>query len=112
MSQSHVKGNKRGGVCFLRMLLVFVRFFLFFSNYSFICLTQTFEALPGFGWDNLRNIHQGQVFNFSYFECHLTEDGSYLLPDHVVTVPLKTNHLESTSTFVGRYQVRKGQQTI
>ncbi|PVD24928.1 hypothetical protein C0Q70_15422 [Pomacea canaliculata] len=50
-----------------------------------------FEVLPGFGWDNLRNVDQGQVVNFNYSQCRTTDDMRFLLPDSVSTVPVKTS---------------------
>ncbi|XP_052680042.1 macrophage-expressed gene 1 protein-like [Crassostrea angulata] len=51
------------------------------------------EVLPGFGWDNLMNENRGIVVNFNYSKCKTTEDGRYLLPDGVVTIPVKTSQI-------------------
>lgn len=52
-----------------------------------------FEVLPGFGWDNLVNENRGIVVNFNYSKCKVTEDRRYLLPDVVVTIPVKTSQM-------------------
>lgn len=52
-----------------------------------------FEVLPGFGWDNLVNENRGVIVNFNYSKCKATEDRRYLLPDVVVTIPVKTSHM-------------------
>eukprot|EP00105_Crassostrea_gigas_P008701 XP_011423353.2 PREDICTED: macrophage-expressed gene 1 protein [Crassostrea gigas] len=52
-----------------------------------------FEVLPGFGWDNLVNENRGVVVNFNYSKCKTTEDRRYLLPDGIVTIPVKTSQM-------------------
>ena len=52
-----------------------------------------FEVLPGFGWDNLVNENRGVVVNFNYSRCRTTEDVRYLIPDGIVTLPIKTSHM-------------------
>lgn len=52
-----------------------------------------FETLPGIGWDNLRNTEEALVFNFNYSQCHTTDDGRYLLPDYVFTIPIKSSRM-------------------
>lgn len=51
------------------------------------------EVLPGFCWDNLVNENRGVVVNFNYSKCKTTEDRRYLLPDGVVTIPIKTSQM-------------------
>ncbi|XP_061177500.1 macrophage-expressed gene 1 protein-like [Saccostrea echinata] len=53
-----------------------------------------FGVLPGSGWDNLRNKVCGLVVSFNYSECVTTDDGNYLIPDNVFTVPIKTSQVE------------------
>lgn len=55
---------------------------------------ERFEALPGIGWDNLENRDGGQLIFFNYSKCQTTDDGRYLIPDNIFTVPLKTSRLE------------------
>ena len=45
-------------------------------------------ALPGTGFDNLRNLDMGEVFIFTYSTCKESNDGKYLLPDNVVLYPI------------------------
>ncbi|XP_076082003.1 macrophage-expressed gene 1 protein-like [Mytilus galloprovincialis] len=52
-----------------------------------------FEVLPGLGWDNLVNENRGVVVNYNYSKCKTTEDRRYLIPDGVVTIPIKTSRM-------------------
>ncbi|NXG01503.1 MPEG1 protein, partial [Sakesphorus luctuosus] len=58
------------------------------------------EALPGGGWDNLRNLDMGRVINLGYLLCKTTEDGSYIIPDEVFTIPLKQSNLDTHSEII------------
>ncbi|KAK7468045.1 hypothetical protein BaRGS_00036696, partial [Batillaria attramentaria] len=51
------------------------------------------SVLPGFGWDNLRNVDQGQVVSFNFSLCRTTDDGRFLLPNDVSAVPVKTSRV-------------------
>lgn len=55
------------------------------------------EVLPGGGWDNLRNVDMGRVMGLTYTNCRTTEDGQYIIPDEVFTIPQKQSHLEMNS---------------
>lgn len=55
------------------------------------------EVLPGGGWDNLRNIDMGRVIDLTYTNCKTTEDGQYIIPDEVYTIPQKESNLEMNS---------------
>lgn len=55
------------------------------------------EVLPGGGWDNLRNIDMGRVMDLTYINCKTTEDGQYIIPDQVFTIPQKESNLEMNS---------------
>uniref|UniRef100_T1III2 Uncharacterized protein n=1 Tax=Strigamia maritima TaxID=126957 RepID=T1III2_STRMM len=55
------------------------------------------EALPGHGWDSLRNKEMGRVFQFTYHQCRKTEDGKYLIPDSTYVVAIKDSNLQTTS---------------
>ncbi|KAK3095443.1 hypothetical protein FSP39_014737 [Pinctada imbricata] len=57
--------------------------------------TIRYEVLPGMGWDNLRNKNAGLLVDYSYSQCRTTDDGKYLLPDCVVTVPIKKSNIET-----------------
>ncbi|XP_069141132.1 macrophage-expressed gene 1 protein-like [Argopecten irradians] len=63
-----------------------------------------YEVLPGGGWDNLRNRHGGQVINYNYSLCHTTDDGRYLLPDGIYSVPLKQSKLETFAEMFSHWQ--------
>ncbi|NWI86909.1 MPEG1 protein, partial [Pitta sordida] len=58
------------------------------------------EVLPGGGWDNLRNLDMGRVINLGYSLCKTTEDGSYLIPDEVFTIPRKQSNLDINSEII------------
>lgn len=62
--------------------------------------------LPGFGWDNLRNVDQGQVVNFNYSQCRTTDDMRFLLPDSVSTVPVKTSSVAIFAELFTHWSVR------
>uniref|UniRef100_A0A2I3G8E3 MACPF domain-containing protein n=1 Tax=Nomascus leucogenys TaxID=61853 RepID=A0A2I3G8E3_NOMLE len=49
------------------------------------------EVLPGGGWDNLRNVDMGWVMGLTYTNCRTTEDGQYIIPDEIFTIPQKQN---------------------
>ncbi|XP_066107704.1 macrophage-expressed gene 1 protein [Saccopteryx bilineata] len=55
------------------------------------------EVLPGGGWDNLRNVDMGRVMDLTYSNCRTTEDGQYILPDEIFTIPQKQSNLEMNS---------------
>lgn len=56
-----------------------------------------FEVLPGYGWDNLMNENRGAVVHFNYLKCKTTEDRRYLIPDELVTFPIKASQLHVVS---------------
>lgn len=49
-----------------------------------------FEVIPGGGWDNLRNKGTGMIMQLNYSSCRTTDDGRFLIPDGVYTIPLKS----------------------
>ncbi|XP_036115725.1 macrophage-expressed gene 1 protein-like [Molossus molossus] len=55
------------------------------------------EVLPGGGWDNLRNVDMGRVMDLTYTKCRTTEDGQYIIPDEIFTIPQKQSNLEMNS---------------
>ncbi|XP_052059148.1 macrophage-expressed gene 1 protein-like [Mytilus californianus] len=52
-----------------------------------------FEVLPGLGWDNLVNKNRGMVIHFNYSKCKTTADQRYLIPDGIVTIPIKSSSM-------------------
>ena len=54
------------------------------------------EALPGTGWDNLNNKNMGYVADMSYNTCRVTPDGNFLIPDNVLTIPLKLSQVSTS----------------
>ena len=61
------------------------------------------QVLPGIGWDNLRNIDMGLVFDFDYAQCQLTADGKFLLPDGFFATPLQESTVETLSEFIDHW---------
>ncbi|KAK6993904.1 macrophage-expressed 1 protein [Biomphalaria glabrata] len=53
-----------------------------------------FEVIPGVGWDNLRNLEAGLVVSYNFTQCKVTDDGNFLIPDNVFTVPIKSSRVE------------------
>ena len=53
------------------------------------------EVLPGGGWDNLRNKDAGMVMKLNYSKCLTTDDGRYLVPDEVYTIPRKNSQIDT-----------------
>ncbi|CAI9153688.1 unnamed protein product [Rangifer tarandus platyrhynchus] len=52
-------------------------------------------ALPGVGWDNLRNMELGLVLGRAYSQCLTTEDGEYLIPDGMLAVPRRESVVQT-----------------
>lgn len=60
-------------------------------------------ALPGGGWDNLRNVELGLVLGRSYSQCRTTEDGEYLIPDQVDVVPRRESMVETRAELLDEW---------
>ncbi|XP_036181677.1 macrophage-expressed gene 1 protein-like [Myotis myotis] len=60
-------------------------------------------ALPGGGWDNLRNVELGLVLGRSYSQCRTTEDGEYLIPDQVYVVPRRESVVETRAELMDEW---------
>lgn len=54
-----------------------------------------YESLPGNGWDNLMNKDAGIVVNFNFSKCKTTDDGRYIVPDTIYTIPIKSSRVET-----------------
>ncbi|KAK7496165.1 hypothetical protein BaRGS_00012575 [Batillaria attramentaria] len=65
---------------------------------------QRFEVLPGLGWDNLRNVDQGQVVSYNFSLCRTTDDGRFLLPDTVGVVPIKASNVETFAELIEHWK--------
>lgn len=61
------------------------------------------EALPGLGWDNLRNRVSGMVTFLNYSQCKTTEDGRYLIPDDVYVTPIKESKASLNSEIIDHW---------
>lgn len=57
-------------------------------------------ALPGGGWDNLRNVELGLVLGRDYSQCLTTEDGEYLIPDRAQVVPRRESIVETRTELI------------
>ena len=53
------------------------------------------EVIPGGGWDNLRNKDAGMVMRLNYSQCLTTDDGRYLVPDGIYTIPKKSSQVDT-----------------
>ncbi|XP_055989958.1 macrophage-expressed gene 1 protein-like [Sorex fumeus] len=60
-------------------------------------------ALPGGGWDNLRNVELGLVLQRDYSQCRTTEDGEYLIPDDVHLVTRRESVVETRAELIDRW---------
>ena len=62
------------------------------------------EVLPGIGWDNLRNMDMGLVFDYDYTQCQLTTDRKFLLPDGFFAIPVQESDVETFSELINHWQ--------
>lgn len=58
------------------------------------------EVIPGGGWDNLGNKDAGNVMKHNYSKCLTTDDGRYLIPDGVVTIPKKSSNVDTYAELI------------
>ena len=61
------------------------------------------DVLPGMGFDNLRNLEIGQVYQYNYSTCQISEDGIYLLPDSVFLVPVQHTELDLYAHYIDHF---------
>ena len=59
-------------------------------------LLQT-DVLPGLGFDNLRNLDLGRVFNYNFSKCQISSNGLYLLPNDISLVPVQHSQVDYTA---------------
>ena len=57
------------------------------------------DVLPGTGYDALRDIDMGQVFNHNYSLCRVSSDGKYLLPDYFYLFPIRQTIVEEFAEY-------------
>ncbi|ESO91385.1 hypothetical protein LOTGIDRAFT_72260, partial [Lottia gigantea] len=60
----------------------------------------TFEVLPIYGWDNLRNKYAGMVIASNYSQCKMTIDGKYLIPDDVYLIPQRVSRIHQYAELI------------
>ena len=58
------------------------------------------EVLPGYGWDNLRNIEMADIIDPTYAECRVTADRKLLIPDQVQVHALKNSDVKIFSEVI------------
>ncbi|KAH9492027.1 Macrophage-expressed protein 1 protein [Bulinus truncatus] len=51
-------------------------------------------VIPGVGWDNLRNLEGGLVVSYNFSKCKVTDDGQFIIPDNVFSIPIKSSRIE------------------
>ena len=61
------------------------------------------EVLPGNGWDNLRNMDMGLVFDYNYTQCQLTNDRKFLLPDGFFAILVQSSDVETFSELINHW---------
>ena len=61
------------------------------------------DVLPGLGFDNLRNVDLGQVLAYNYSTCKVSGDGSYLMPDSVVIVPVQESKVDKFAEYFSTF---------
>ncbi|XP_053388386.1 macrophage-expressed gene 1 protein-like [Mercenaria mercenaria] len=59
-----------------------------------------FEVIPGGGWDNLINKDTGMIMELNYSRCRTTDDGKFLIPDDVYTIPIKSSKVETYAELI------------
>ena len=59
-----------------------------------------FEVIPGVGWDNLQNREMGKITNLNYSQCRTTDDGKFLIPDGMFTIPVKSSKVETYAELI------------
>lgn len=67
------------------------------------------DALPGLGFDNLRNIDTGMVYERSFSECSISSDGTYLLPDGIYLIPILQSEVDSYASIYDHFNDWKSQ---
>ena len=67
------------------------------------CTSRRMEALPGIGFDNLRNVDLSEVVQYNYSLCKTTNDGRFLIPDDVTTISVQSSRLDSYATLFDHY---------
>lgn len=60
---------------------------------------ESLEGLIWVGWDNLVNEPMGPVFDVSYKTCRMTPDDVYLMPDGMISLPVKKIYLDRSASF-------------
>ena len=58
------------------------------------------EVIPGGGWDNLQNKDAGMVMRLNYSQCLTTDDGRYLVPDGIYTIPKKSSQVDTYAELI------------
>ena len=69
-------------------------------------------ALPGSGWDNLRNNLQIRVIAVNFSECETTEDGVLQLPSGIQVIPVKNSKVDMSSTIIENMEDYKSVDSV
>ena len=54
-------------------------------------------AMPGLGFDNLRNKDRAQVHAYNFSSCKISNRGNFLLPDSVSLIPVHESKIETAA---------------
>ena len=68
---------------------------------------ETINVLPGLGFDNLRNLDVGQVYNVSFSICQITGDSMYILPNDMYLVPVQNSDIDYSAKVTNHFQYWK-----
>ena len=62
------------------------------------------DALPGTGYDVLRDINMAPVLNYNYSSCQISKDGKHLLPDYFYLSPVKWSVIEEFAEYFDHWE--------
>ena len=52
------------------------------------------SPLPGLGFDNLRNLDVGRIYNLNYSTCQISSNGLYILPNDIYLIPVLNSEVD------------------
>ena len=61
------------------------------------------NVLPGVGFDALRSLDQGQIYQYNYSICQLSPDGQHLLPNNFRLIPISHSQVDYTAEVFDSY---------
>jgi hypothetical protein len=70
------------------------------------------NVLPGLGFDNLRNLDVGRVYNISYSGCQISNDGLYILPDGINVEPVLNSEVDYSAEVFSHFDDYKSATAV